>query len=308
MRGGRDAAALTPTRTGGRSHESWWSYELCHGEHVRQMHLVPITSNVHGNRRVEVSHVLGRHVAAATRSGAVFDVTKWAHSSSVAAQEKAGRGADGGAADGDDVRPLAPPFVGVDEAGTPFLSVQWGHGSPCDLTGKPRRVTIRYACGAWVERGADVSFTPAVSIGDVYDRTQTAAHSPVGGGVWGGVASPWQDSAVSLLPRTAGRKQGLTGSTARIVSVREEGTCAYRVRVETSLLCPLRAFWPLESETRRLRCERVEEAAGEDGGSGGDGGGEGEAGAQEVVVDAEGGVDGGAGAVADGASVDEEAV
>ena len=113
----------------------WWSYSFCYNEEVKQFHALPP-----GRQGVPLwppiedtdvpSFILGEFGAEITEDQSAQSSTTPGPSSSASGQPERG---------------LALPRV-ASAGETRILSQRLGGGTPCDITGRPRRVEVQYKC------------------------------------------------------------------------------------------------------------------------------------------------------------------
>jgi len=100
--------------------ESYWTYEVCHGEYVRQYH-----DAKEGKETKTLEFFLGRY------SQETF-MAQIAQSSAAAGEATAAK----------------PKTLRLEEVDLPYLEVVYADGTVCDLTGQPRQTQVRYVCHA----------------------------------------------------------------------------------------------------------------------------------------------------------------
>lgn len=98
-----------------RRQDGWWTYEFCHGKHLRQMHIHVEEDGSSTTHEVQSSYDLG--------------VMTSAEAQPVDASEEAKRV----------IRPASSPD-------TVAYAVPYGNGANCEITGGPRAAEIHYVC------------------------------------------------------------------------------------------------------------------------------------------------------------------
>lgn len=176
--------------------EDWWTYEFCAGKHARQFHREGDgPGGVPGP--VVSEFILGR----------------WNETDAV------------------DPVPRSDPGGGAPEEEVAYLSQEYGHGQPCDLTGAARGVEVRYVC----------------------------ADGGGGGGSSGANVATGRGTALDGVPPPTGPRDAL-------LAVREPATCRYTFTVAVADLCAHPPFRRAEPPTLVVRCALQ---GGEGGGVGG---------------------------------------
>jgi hypothetical protein len=164
--------------------EDWWTYEFCAGRHARQFHREPDGPGAGGSPGAVVSE---------------FYLGRWNETAPI------------------DPVPRSDPG-GLPEEEVAFVSQEYGGGQPCDLTGAPRGVEVRFVC----------------------------ADGGSGGGGGGGAAGG-KNSALDGVPAPTGPRDAL-------LAVREPATCRYTFVVAVADLCAHPAFRRAEPPTLAVRC------------------------------------------------------
>ncbi|XP_037072851.1 endoplasmic reticulum lectin 1-like isoform X2 [Pollicipes pollicipes] len=100
--------------------ESYWTYEVCHGDFVRQYH-----ETKEGKQTKLIEYFLGRYSKDTLKS----------QIAELDAAIAAGTAA-------------SPKKLRLEELDLPYLEVPYRDGTVCDLTGRPRETLVRYVCHA----------------------------------------------------------------------------------------------------------------------------------------------------------------
>lgn len=131
----------------------WWVYSFCYDEGVKQFHRLPPGGSVPMYPPIEdpnvYSFMLGKFVSSTGASAGTSKQTKYVDGE--AQQQPLSGAGDGATAEPESLatahaagRELGSELQTRGEAN--FLIQKLGHGTMCDLTGKPRSITVQFHC------------------------------------------------------------------------------------------------------------------------------------------------------------------
>ncbi|XP_014259724.1 endoplasmic reticulum lectin 1 [Cimex lectularius] len=103
--------------------ESYWTYELCHGKHIRQYH------EEREGKKVKIQeYYLGKWDMSMTDKLSLEFTKEFVYKEKVEGKK------------------FIPPMKKLDGITLPYLQFNFTEGTICDLNGKPRRTNVLYVC------------------------------------------------------------------------------------------------------------------------------------------------------------------